>query len=165
MAPINPSFTILRITISCVPCKTPTIMKCPNNLLTALSQIVKQYIYVNIVTMNIMKMNYIRIIYFNPFDKSLSSYFATKSSSIQKPCLQSMKFNIKVRTNFHSIFLKLFKERILYHMLFSLHAPALQEQLRESVQILPVLRIPHTTLIIKTFMHFPFIKTYAQTYP
>lgn len=56
-----PFHAVVSVKKSTMPCKRPTVMKCPNNWDICFCKIIEKYLDVQIIAMNIMKIYYIRL--------------------------------------------------------------------------------------------------------
>ena len=79
--------------------KRPAIMERPEYLLAAGSQIGKQQTNMDIVAVNVMKPDHIRVIFPDPVQKMLGRRFGTKAMVIQQAASQAMDFIIQCRAD------------------------------------------------------------------
>ena len=103
MAAILPFFAPNVIEIDTMTGKRPAIMQCPENLFPTGAQVGKQLPNVEIVAMDIMQPDHIRVKFLNPFEKGDGCTAGTETAVIQQPAAQGMKFDIRIRADLHRL--------------------------------------------------------------
>ena len=73
--------------------KAPTVVECPDNGFIRSFKIIEKDLDVYIISVNIMKMNNIGVVLFNPFNKLFSCTFRVKAGVIENSRFKRVDFN------------------------------------------------------------------------
>ena len=98
-----PFFTANSITVRAMSSKCPTIMERPYDLFPTSSEIIEEHLKIDVIAMKIVKMNHIRVKFFNPLNELSCDCLTPKTCAVQSPSQYTVYLHIKVGTNPHSI--------------------------------------------------------------
>ncbi len=103
ITPTLPFIAFHCIKITAMTCKCPAVMKCPNYRDFLSFNEVEDQFYVNIVSMDIMKMYKIRFDFNNDIQKPFCGIIRSKTMSVGESGFQDMKKNFIHPANLYQI--------------------------------------------------------------
>ena len=99
-----PFFAVGGVTVSRMACKGPAVVQRPDHALPGTVKIRKKFLKVEIVAVDVVQVNHVRVILVDPFQESAGSRLAAKAAVVQQPCAQRMHLHAHLRADANGVF-------------------------------------------------------------